>query len=136
MKTYKITKQDIDQDGRYISPWSEFDGNVVIEGGLGCVRFEDLYAKGSIIAEAGSDIKVDGNLTAGEDIKVVESITVSGGVTAGGSISVGVDLVVGDFIDAGGAVKSGNVVTAGYAISAAWGVSAGVDLTVGEAPKK
>ena len=130
MKTYTITKEHI-QDGRYIGARSEFDGNVVIEEGLGCVRFRRLYAKGSIVAGAGTEISVRGSVKAGYRISVKGNLTAGGLITTGGAISVEGNLTVGYRITAGGAIWVRGAIWVGWDITVGFGIWAGENITVG-----
>jgi len=77
MKTYTITKAHI-KNGEYIGARSEFDGHVLIEGGLGLVRFDSLSAKGSIITGGRTGIEANA-ISAGRYITTALGVTV--GVT-------------------------------------------------------
>ena len=124
METFTITKAHIDQNGRYIGPDPEFDGNVLIEGGLGRVLFEHLSAQGSIVSEAGSGIKVDGSITVFGDFTVVKSIKAGADITAGKRITAG-SITAGYRIAAGGAVTVCDGFTSGWGVSAELGVTKG-----------
>ena len=118
METFTITKEHI-KDGRYIGSRSEFDGHVLIEAGLGLVLFEQLSARGSIVAKIGSDIKV------------VKS------VWAGWSISLGGDLTAGESIEAGWCISAKTIsaglhIKAGGSICSIDGVEAGGSVTKGK----
>ena len=120
MKTFTITKAHI-RDGRYIGPDPKFDGNVVIEAGLGRIWFERLSAKGSIIAGAGSDIKVDGDISVFGDFTVVDSVTSGDSIWVGDGFTTGGDITVGDVISVGGRITA-KTVSAGLRITAVKGV--------------
>ena len=77
MKTFVITKEHVDRDGRYIGPDPKFKGNVLIKGGLGHVRFEYLSVQGSIIVGLGSSV------SAVKGIKAGVSVSAGDGIEAG-----------------------------------------------------
>ena len=91
MKTFTITKSDIDEHGCYvgdINTSEEIDGDLIIDADLGCVHFKkSLMVKYSIFANAGSDIKaVSGSIYAGHGIKAGHGIEAGRGIEAGLSI--------------------------------------------------
>ena len=130
METFKITKEHVDQDGRYIGPAPKFKGNVLIKGGLGCVRFESLSAKGSIVVEAGSDIKVDGGITVFGDFTVGDSVTSGGAIYVGGGFTTGGDISAVFYISAK-TISSGRRLTAGGDIWADDGLTVVGRVTAG-----
>ena len=131
METFTITKEHIDQHGRYIGPDSKFEGHVVIEAGLGCVWFERLYAKGSIIAEAGSGIKVDRSITVRGDFTVGDSVTSGGGIWVGDGFTTGGDITAAFYISAK-TISSGRHITAGGGIWVDDGLTVVGRVTAGE----
>ena len=141
METFTITKAHVDWDGRYIGPDPKFKGNVLIKGGLGCVWFERLSAKGSIVSEAGSGIKVDGSITVSGDFTVGDSVTSGGGIWVGDGFTTGGDITAGLYISAK-TIFSGRHLTAGGGVWVDDGftvcgrVMAGEGISVGAAPGK
>lgn len=86
METLHITRNEIDEQGRYIGEFlvGSWAGNIEIEAGLGYVRFAGrVSAAGCIIAKAGSGIKA-GYIEAGLGIKA------GGGIEAGFRIFAGI----------------------------------------------
>ena len=74
MKTYKITKNDLDSDNFYKGS-SDFDGNVEADKNLGWVKFKvNFITKGYIHFEAGSGIEAGLGIKAGEGIKAGSGI--------------------------------------------------------------
>lgn len=69
MKTFTITKSDIDEAGWYtgnINTAEELNGNLVIEADLGRVRFnKSLRVKGLILAKCGTGIEAGWGIKAG-----------------------------------------------------------------------
>ncbi|UOF78274.1 hypothetical protein [Caudoviricetes sp.] len=72
MKTLILTKEHFKETNHYCKEYigtedvSDFDGNIEIEGELGCVRFSGfLRAKGYIKAKAGSGIEAGEGIKAG-----------------------------------------------------------------------
>lgn len=126
MKTYKITKSDIDETGLYtgdINTDEEIDGHLVIEAGLGSVRFDNsLRVRGAIRADAGSGIADSGDIIAGFGITAGWSIIAGGDITAGWGIAAGRDIAAGCGIMAGRDIAAGQNITAG------WGITAGLSI--------
>ena len=87
MKTYKITKSDIDETGLYIGDINtdeEIDGSLFIEADLGRVRFtKSLRVRGEIRADAGSEIIAGWCFEAGWIITAGECITAGLSITDG-----------------------------------------------------
>lgn len=74
MKTYKITKADLDADNFYRGN-SVFDGNVEADENLGTIRFKgSLEAKGYIWFKHGSGIEAGDEIEAGYGIKAGDGI--------------------------------------------------------------
>ena len=130
METFTITKEHIDWNGCYIGSDTEFDGDVVIEAGLGLVRFKSLSVKGSIVAEVGSGIKVDGDLTAGWNIKAGDGVTVGGLISTRGDLTTGYSVMAGGVM-AGGVISAGCLIKVDGDLTAGVGIKAGEGLTVG-----
>ena len=91
MKTYTISKKDLNSDNEYIGKLKleDLDGNLEIDENLGYVRVKSICAKGYVHAKAGSGIK------AGDGIKA------GWGIEAGLSISCKLSLNIGYRIFAG-----------------------------------
>ena len=141
METFTITKAHVDQHGRYIGPEPKFKGNVLIKGGLGCVWFERLSAKGSIVSEAGSGIKVDGSITVSGDFTVGDSVTSGGGIWVGDALTVGSSVTAGLYISAKTIfarlhITSGGGIWVDDGLTVGGRVSAGEGISVGAAPGK
>ena len=125
METFTITTAHIDQHGRYIGPAPEFDGNVLIEAGLGCVHFRHLHARGSIVAKTGSSIKTVKGVSAGL------YITVRASLDSGDDIKAGEDISVGASLDAAGDVEAAGDVTVGWSTTVAGNLTVVGDLKAG-----
>src|SRR3990172_5487570 len=111
MKTLKLTKKDFKETDSYYREYigktdvSDFDGYIEIEGNLGWVRFDSIYASGHVVAETGSGIEAGSGIKAGEGIKA------------------------GWGIKAGEGIKAGWGIKAGEGIKAGWGIEAGLFIT-------
>ena len=120
MKTYKITKSDIDETGLFIGDINtdkQIDGHLVIEAGLGSVRFyNSLRVRGAIAAS--------GDIIAGFGIKAGWSIIAGGDITAGWGIAAGRDITAGGGIIAGWGITAGSGITAGRGIKAGLSIAA------------
>ncbi|MBM4418794.1 MAG: hypothetical protein FJ033_10850, partial [Chloroflexi bacterium] len=91
METLHITRNEIDEQGRYIGEFlvGSWAGNIEIEAGLGYVRFAGrVSAAGCIIAKAGSGIKA-GYIEAGLGIKAGGGIEAEWSIEAGFGIEAG-----------------------------------------------
>ncbi|HBT37641.1 MAG TPA: hypothetical protein DEB52_17040 [Hyphomonas sp.] len=128
MKTYKITKSDIDETGLFIGDINtdkQIDGHLVIEAGLGSVRFyNSLRVRGAIRVDAGSGIAASGDIIAGFGIKAGWSIIAGGDITAGWGIAAGRDITAGGGIIAGWGITAGSGITAGRGIKAGLSIAA------------
>ena len=131
METFTTTKEHVGWDGRYIGPDPKFKGNVLIKGGLGCVWFERLSAKGSIVSEAGSGIKVDGSITVSGDFTVGDSVTSGGGIWVGDCFTTDGDITAVFYISAK-TISAGRQLTAGGGIWADHGFTVVGRVTAGE----
>lgn len=137
-----LSKKDFN-DGNYRSADIEpgpldFDGNVIIDGGLGLVRFSSLGLTGRLLVKegtslevtvysivAGGSITVDGHIVTKESI-VASQITAWGSIKAGRSIETrgsieskdgNIEAEVGH-IRAHGYIKSNGFIKSGLGISA------------------
>ena len=71
-----ITSADLNERNEYVGDASNVDGSIIIEAGLGTVRFKGLVrARLSVTAKAGSGIKAGWGIEAGDGIKAGLSIT-------------------------------------------------------------
>ena len=93
METFTITRDHVDWNSRYIGPEPKFDGNVLIKGGLGHVRFKYLSVQGSIIVEPGSSVSAVKGIKAG--------VSVSGGVLPSPTQPKGIKMTVDELIKKG-----------------------------------
>jgi hypothetical protein len=67
MKTYKITKQDLDFNNHYTKT-GIIDGHLEADENLGTVYFNELKVSGYIYFKAGSGIEAGGGIKAGFNI--------------------------------------------------------------------
>lgn len=98
MKTFIITKSDIDDHGLYtgaLNAAEVIDGHLVIEADLGRVLFKgSLRVKGGITAKAGTSIEAGLSIISGGSIK------------SGGNIIADRDIKAGTYIEAGGDITA------------------------------
>lgn len=112
MKTYKITKADLDQDNYYTGSHTEFDGHLEIAPNLGNVKFKtNVSATGNITALNGSGIKADYGISAGGGISVGFGISAGWGISANDGITARLGIKTGYGISAGSGIKAGGVMT-------------------------
>ena len=85
MKTYTITKNDLDKDNFYVgeTDLTNFDGQIESDPDLGTVKFKDgLKAKFGIWFDRGSGIKAGWEIEAGGEIKAGAGIKAGSGIAA------------------------------------------------------
>lgn len=91
MKSYIITKKDLDKDNNYI--WKEdlsnFNWTIQSEEKLWYVKFKLLRASWWIYFKAGSGIKAGEGIKAGDGIKAGWGIEAGEGIEAGSGIEAG-----------------------------------------------
>jgi hypothetical protein len=130
VKTYTITKKDLNDKNEYIGKQdlADFDGHVEADAGLGTVTVKGwLRAKGRIWFAAGSGIK------AGEGITAGWGITAGSGIKAGSGIAAGWGITAGSGIKAGEGITAGSGITAGLAVACALVLSFNHNLFAGTA---
>jgi hypothetical protein len=122
MKTYKITKSDLDADNFYKGA-SNFDGHVEADENLELVKFKSSFtALGYIYFKAGSGIEAGEGIEAGWGIKAGE------GIEAGWGIEAGLGIEAGSGIKAGWGIEAGEGIKAGEGIEAGGGIEAGLSI--------
>lgn len=124
--TLYITREHLDKDNYYIGPdVSNYDGDIVLEAGLGKVKFKNgVSASGSIIAKRGTGIIAKGSIEADGGIKADGNILSSESIEAGESIESGASVVAGTDIEAGDSIQAGWVILAGRNILAKHAIDA------------
>ena len=84
MKTLKLTAKDFTNNQYNGCDSIDCDGDIVIEGNLGILRFSgSLVAKGSITINAGSGINAGWGINAGRGINAGWGINAGEGINAG-----------------------------------------------------
>ena len=141
MKTLKLKAKDFTKVNNYLEytgkeDVSNFNGNIIIEGDLGVVRFNSLRASGDIIAISsgievikdiiGWRIKAQGKIHAGKNIKA------GWGIEAGRGIKAGWGIEAGRGIKAGWGIEASNSIVAIQGIIAGKGIIAGCNIMAGE----
>ena len=113
MKTYNITKKDLDKFNNYIGKTNlaDYQGTIISDENLGVILFVSIAAKGGIYFKAGTGI------TAGTAIKAGDEMTAGTGITAGWGITAGNGITAGDEITAGTEIKAGTAINAGLSIT-------------------
>jgi hypothetical protein len=135
MKTYKITKSDLDADNFYKGA-SNFDGHVEADENLELVKFKSSFtALGYIYFKAGSGIEAGEGIEAGWGIKAGEGIEAGWGIEAGLGIEAGSGIKAGEGIEAGLGIEAGSGIKAGEGIEAGGGIEAGLGIEAGSGIK-
>ena len=74
---FVIKKEHLNENNEYIGEIdiSDFDGNLIAEEDLGCIKFKSINVSGFILFKAGSSIKAGDGIKAGWGIEAGLSIT-------------------------------------------------------------
>ena len=87
MKTYTITKEDINCNREFVAcDLSNYDGNIICEMNLGIIKFKNIFATGFIYFQAGSGIESENSAIAGKSLEVCSGIEVEKNIYAKRSI--------------------------------------------------
>jgi hypothetical protein len=90
-----ITKADLNDKNEYVgaADITDFDGSILIDAGLGCVRFpESIKTKYSLTAMHGSGIEAGWSIEAGDGIEAGEGIEAGDSIEAGRGIEAGLSI--------------------------------------------
>ena len=137
MKTYTITKKDLNDKNEYIGKedLTDFNGNIETDENLGRVLFYILCVKGRILFKAGCGIEAGWGIKAGCGIEVGWGIEAGCGIEAGDGIKAGWGIEAGDGIKAGCGIEAGDGIKAGCGIEVGWGIKAGCGIEAGDGIK-